>query len=185
MNASAIPETVSDVAEPNNTTEAGLLRTELMNCMNHVATYRNGNTQLIEALMRCVQGQSFGVSVLVECGMANASDGTLNWEALEARKDARWSWRDAVTMLVKNPEHAATLLLMHECDQNLPFGGPELLHIARTLCAGIEQLPASEHATKLSAGAGGVAHALQELQANGDYFWPERASDAVSTDASA
>jgi len=56
-----------------------------------------------------------------------------------------------------------------------PFGGPELLKQARALCAAIECLPAGEHQSHLIAHASAVAFALQQLQANGDHFWPRPA----------
>lgn len=170
--------TVADVAEPNDTTEMGLLRKELYDCMEHVRSFRAGNTSLLKALMAAHEdtddANALRTSVLLEAGMLNA-DGSCNWPAIEARADSRWSWRDTVTMMIKDPQQAAKLLLMDEEDQALPFGGPELLHMARTLCAGIERLPASTHATTLSMHAAGVAHALQQLQATGDFYWPRAA----------
>ncbi len=55
---------------------------------------------------------------------------------------------------------------------NAQFGDEKLLQQARDLCYAIERLPAGEHQTKLISMASEVSFALQNLQRNGDHFWP-------------
>lgn len=49
-----------------------------------------------------------------------------------------------------------------------------LLQQSRDFCSEIEKLPAGEHQTHLSEYAALIAHALQQLQREGNYFWPKQ-----------
>jgi len=60
-----------------------------------------------------------------------------------------------------------------EMAEALPFGGPGLLQQARDLVAAIEALPASEHASNLTALVSDAAFGLQNLQMTGEHFWPK------------
>jgi hypothetical protein len=53
------------------------------------------------------------LKVLVTCGMADES-GALNWPALAARKDNRWTWEHCVRTLVKDPATVQRLLAMQD-----------------------------------------------------------------------
>jgi hypothetical protein len=60
------------------------------------------------------------------------------------------------------------------------FGDEKLLQQARDLCYAIEELPAGEDQTKLILLASGVSHALQGLQRDGKYFWPQSVASECS-----
>lgn len=52
------------------------------------------------------------------------------------------------------------------------WGGLSLLADLRDICARIEKLPGSQHATALGARVAGAAHGLQGLQKHDDFLWP-------------
>ena len=80
--------------------------------------YIAGNTTLLEALMRYAEGQesapAFAQDVLGRAGMLNGADGTLNWQALEARKPKPITWEQAVNECVTDPQRRAELLAMKD-----------------------------------------------------------------------
>lgn len=92
-------------------------------CYEHGgASYKAGNTALLETLMALVYRISNGGTaseianavdgakkVLREAGMLSA-DGTLDWDALDARKPKRQSWEEAVRECVTDPAEVERLL---------------------------------------------------------------------------
>jgi hypothetical protein len=80
--------------------------------------YMAGNTELLWALMRYAEGQEgaaeFAQDVLRRAGMLNGADGTLNWQALGARKPKPITWEQAVNECVTDPEARARLLAMSD-----------------------------------------------------------------------
>lgn len=80
--------------------------------------FKAGNTELLEALMRYAEGQegaaAFAQDVLGRAGMLNGADGTLNWQALEARKPKPITWEQAVNECVTDPDARARLLAMSD-----------------------------------------------------------------------
>jgi hypothetical protein len=53
-----------------------------------------------------------------------------------------------------------------------PFGDASLLAKVREVLALVERLPAGEHQTRLSALLGDATFAMQQLQRNGNFYWP-------------
>ncbi len=108
----ALPEVLDEESEME------LLRQEVSALMGHVMRFKAGNTQLIEALMRMAQGDEGAAenaqAVLAECGMLKGADGSLNWAALDARRDPRITWEQTVRSLVKQPGEVARLLAMND-----------------------------------------------------------------------
>lgn len=87
--------------------------------MDTVASYRAGNTQLLEALMLSLADMAEGTGKDAACDALRAAGmldegGALNWPALAKRKEQRWTWREAVTALVKQPAVQAHLLRMDD-----------------------------------------------------------------------
>ena len=79
-------------------------------------SYRAGNTDLLELLMKLHAGEHTAVlqrgrEILVGAGLLK-SDHTLNWPALEARKPKQQTWTEAVNECITDPEARARLLAM-------------------------------------------------------------------------
>jgi hypothetical protein len=79
-------------------------------------SYKAGNTELLELLMKLHAGQHESIlprvrEILAGAGLVNA-DNTLNWPALEARKPKQKTWAEAVNECVTDPEARARLLAM-------------------------------------------------------------------------
>ena len=79
-------------------------------------SYKNGNTELLELLMKLHAGQHESIlprvrEILAGAGLLNA-DNTLNWPALEERKPKKITWEQAVNECVTDPEARARLLAM-------------------------------------------------------------------------
>ena len=55
-----------------------------------------------------------------------------------------------------------------------PYGTPELLAKVREIQTEIEGLCPSHHASRMSSLISDLAFAMQQLQQNGDYYWPHR-----------
>ena len=81
-------------------------------------SFKAGNTELLELLMKLHAGQSESIlprvrEILAGAGLVDA-DNTLNWEALEARKPKPITWEQAVNECVTDPEARARLLAMSD-----------------------------------------------------------------------
>jgi ribosomal protein S9 len=98
-------------------TEMEMLRMEVYESMKRVQEYRAGNTELMGALMLLMGGgeeaRAGAMKVLVTCGMAD-ENGALNWLALAARKENRWTWEHCVRTLVKDPATVERLLALDD-----------------------------------------------------------------------
>lgn len=89
-------------------------------------SFRAGNTALLEALMCFVYRVSNGgrageieleinaaTQVLREAGMI-ANDGSMDWDALDARKPKRQTWAEAVHECVTDPQEIARLMALDD-----------------------------------------------------------------------
>lgn len=91
------------------------LRNEIASMAKELAAYRNGNTALLEVLMRVYDTAPLSMDLadktLRNAGMIN-SEGFLDWKALEARKETPMSWKDAVRKFVRSPSEQRRLLAL-------------------------------------------------------------------------
>lgn len=99
----------------------GLLMAE----QTKVASYKAGNTELLELLMMLHAGDHTkvlhrGRDILLGAGLLNV-DLTLNWPALEARKRPV-TWEQAVRECVTDPAEVERLLAL---DDDAPMGDPD------------------------------------------------------------
>ena len=80
-----------------------------------VASYRAGNTALLEALMLAHEERDSAnaarCGVLCEAGMLD-EDGACNWPALEARKQKQQTWEQAVRECITDPAEVERLLAL-------------------------------------------------------------------------
>ena len=81
-------------------------------------SYKAGNTELLELLMKLHAGQHESIlprvrEILAGAGLVDANN-TLNWAALEARKPKPITWEQAVNECVTDPEKRARLLAMSD-----------------------------------------------------------------------
>lgn len=85
--------------------------------------YRHGNIALLGLLMRLHSGEQAvvmeqSIDVLKTAGLLH-DDGTLDWQALEARKPKQKTWAEAVNECVTDPEVRARLLAMDALPANV------------------------------------------------------------------
>jgi hypothetical protein len=90
--------------------------------------YRNGNTTLLELLMKLCCGEHTSVlkearDILLGAGLMNA-DYTPNWQALEDRKPKPQTWEQAVRECVTDPAEVERLLALAD------DATPEQVHAA-------------------------------------------------------
>lgn len=83
-----------------------------------VDRFRNGNTRLLELLMKLHAGEHTTVLEAARDILANAEllngDGTLNWQALEDRKLKQQTWAEAVEECLSDPAEKARLLALND-----------------------------------------------------------------------
>lgn len=115
--------------------------------MDLIADYRNGNTALLETLMLTVWEQPGAEAavrqVLTEAGMLVGDQP--QWEALALRKNARWSWREAVRRLVTDEAEQLRLLAMDDKATRIDVAAEARLLVAVATQQGqvltVEQVP--------------------------------------------
>lgn len=86
--------------------------------------YRNGNTTLLGLLMKLHAGEHTKVlqeadTILRAAGLVRG-DGTLDWDALEARRPRQMTWAEAVNECVTDPDARARLLAMDDTPKPAP-----------------------------------------------------------------
>lgn len=81
-------------------------------------SYRAGNTELLELLMKFHAGEQGAIAARVRDILAGAglltADNALNWAALEARKPKQITWAEAVNECVTDPDARARLLALDD-----------------------------------------------------------------------
>ncbi|WP_128000361.1 hypothetical protein [Piscinibacter defluvii] len=93
--------------------------------------FRNGNTTLLGLLMKLHAGEHSQVlrdadTILRSAGLVRA-DGTLDWDALEARRPKQQTWAEAVNECVTDPEARARLLAMDDSKARCEFCKREIV----------------------------------------------------------
>ena len=118
-----------------------MLAGEITRLRWEAASFRNGNTALLRALMD-LRSASPGAyltadRVLINAGMLS-EDGRMTWDGLGEREAKPWTWQDATVALAKDPAERQMLLDILECPQpslriNDTF--KDVAHAARFLVA--------------------------------------------------
>jgi len=126
---------------------AGPLEAPVMPADEQIARLRRGNTDLLEALMDMVNqffyhknehsqsdedgefishafmsAEEGAIAVLIDAGMAEEVKGKgyrLLWDNLEARKQKRQTWAEAVNECVNDPDERARLLALDDKPHNV------------------------------------------------------------------